>query len=154
MSALTRTKNSNTRRVKTYNKVSPAKVTPLVQPSVSDMLKTLIKFERASLVIMLSLVGAVLSLYASAVYTPKTWSKEYRKLERLQAEERNLINKNEMLKNHLAQLAQSPASGMANVQPYQSIFLPAVNTNVSSGSIKEPQTNDKTKQDFKAPISY
>jgi hypothetical protein len=71
------------------------------------------------------LIAASLGIYAITVYTPQTWSKEYKKLKTLQRDERQLTATNETLKNQLAQQAERPETGL--VDPSSSnapLFLP------------------------------
>ncbi len=124
--------------------------------SVPDELKTILRLEKVSLVLMSALVMTTLGLYAWAVYAPKIWTRDYRRLEKLQSDERNLITNNETLKNHLAKQAKNPASGLTDVRPFQSIFLPQTNK-LSPRNPPPLVLKEKTKlsiQELETPVSY
>ncbi|HEY9692972.1 MAG TPA: hypothetical protein V6D15_12240 [Oculatellaceae cyanobacterium] len=88
-------------------------------------LRTLIMMQRSSDIMMFSLVTAMLTIYGLTVYTQQLWTKEYRKLDHLQRQERQMTAANEVLKNQLAQQAENPATGLIPPDPAKTIFLPA-----------------------------
>lgn len=90
-----------------------------------NWLKTLIMMQRSSGIIMFALVTVMLTIYGSTVYTQKLWTKEYRKLDHLQRQERQMTAANEVLKNQLAQEAENPETGLVPPDPAKTIFLPA-----------------------------
>jgi hypothetical protein len=58
------------------------------------------------------LVSAVMGAYSQVVYTKQNWGQEYRQLERLQKEERQMTAFNEALKNDIAQTAKQEGTGL------------------------------------------
>ncbi|MGL5035353.1 MAG: hypothetical protein ACRC6M_16320 [Microcystaceae cyanobacterium] len=86
-------------------------------------LQFLQKFQQATTVLTLGFVAAALGLYAFTVYTPKSWSKEFDKLQTLQKYERQMVASNEAIKHQLAEQAVTPRSGLVKVAPQQNIFL-------------------------------
>lgn len=86
-------------------------------------LKLLIAAQRSSSVLTLCLVGSVLAVYGWTVYSQQLWSTNYQRLETLQRNERQLTAANEVLKNQIAQQAESPNSGLVIPRPDQTIFL-------------------------------
>jgi hypothetical protein len=87
-------------------KESSLKTVAQFQRSIPDELKTILRLEKASLILMFSLIITTLGIYASAVYAPKLWSRDYKKLEKLQSDERSLVTNNETLKSNLAKQAK------------------------------------------------
>ena len=154
MSALPHPNSPKARRLRTVRQRPVDGVTQLVQPAASNELKKLLRLEKFSAFIMLSLVTAALAVYASTVYTSKTWSKEYKTLQKLRNDDRNLITNNEVLKSNLAKQAQSPTSGLTDLHPSQSIFLPSVDNKTKPELKKETKSTLKSGQDLKAPVSY
>lgn len=69
------------------------------------------------------LITGMLAVYGSTVYSQQKWSQEYRKLENLQRDERQLITKNEVLKNHLAKEAEQPVTELVAPNPADAIIL-------------------------------
>lgn len=75
-------------------------------------LRSLLGMNTATAIAMLIVVGAVVGLYSKVVYTKQNWGQEYRKLERLQKEERIVTIFNEALKNDIAQTAKQDGTGL------------------------------------------
>jgi hypothetical protein len=75
-------------------------------------LSSLLFLQRSSDLITFVLVAATLSLYSLTVYTQQQWSQSFRDLEKMQREERQLTAANEDMKNHLAQQAERPGTGL------------------------------------------
>lgn len=93
------------------------RVTP---PWVSSLLFV----KRSSDVITFLLVAATLSIYSWTVYTQQQWSQEYRNLDKLRRQERQMATADAMIKNQLAQQAESPAMGLVNPTQANTIVLP------------------------------
>ena len=87
-------------------------------------LRSLLFLQRGSSVVTFCLIGTTLAVYAWTVYTQQLWSREYRKLENLQREERQLTGANEVMKNQLAQQAESTGTGLVPPNPANTLFLP------------------------------
>ncbi len=90
-----------------------------------NWLRTLIMMQRSSEIMMFSLVTVMLTIYGLTVYTQQLWTKEYRKLDHLQRQERQMTAANEVLKNQLAQQAENPETGLVPTDPAKTIFLTA-----------------------------
>ncbi len=75
-------------------------------------LRSLLRMNTGTAIAMLILVSAVVGLYSKVVYTKQIWGQEYRKLERLQKEERQITIFNEALKNNIAQTAKQDGTGL------------------------------------------
>jgi hypothetical protein len=75
-------------------------------------LRSLLGMNTATAIAMLIVVSAVVGLYSKVVYTKQNWGQEYRKLERLQKEERQVTIFNEALKNDIAQTAKQDGTGL------------------------------------------
>lgn len=84
-------------------------------------LRSLLVMNTATAIAMLIVVGAVVGLYSKVVYTKQNWGQEYRKLERLQKEERQVTIFNEALKNDIAQTAKQDGTGL--VAPNGSLMI-------------------------------
>jgi hypothetical protein len=67
----------------------------------------------------------MLGVYAWTVYIQQMWSKEYRQLENLQRQERQMTAANEALKSQLAKTAENPQSGLVTPSLANNIFVPA-----------------------------
>lgn len=115
-------------------------------------LRALLSMQRSSDLIAFFLVGATLTLYSWTVYNQQQWSQDYRKLETLQRHERDLTRANEVMKNQLAQQAESPATGLINPTHTNTIFLPpAPETQPYRASIEEIS---KPEPEVKTPLGY
>lgn len=116
-----------------------------INPSLRTMpgwLRSLVFLQRSSDLISVLLVGATLSIYSWTVWTQQQWTQEYRQLETLQRQERDLTSANETLKEQLAQQAESPASGLVNPTTANTIFLPPAKER-KSNAIAKPNTSQQ-----------
>jgi hypothetical protein len=125
----------------------------LLQKPLPTSLQFLLRFQQASSVLTLGLVGIVLGVYAWTVYTPKAWSHEFHKLQMLQRHERQLVANNESIKHQLAEQAAKPSSGLVNTTPQQNIFLAASPNKLSLSRTKSIQSPTPLRMPNK-PIAY
>ena len=86
-------------------------------------LRSLIGAQRTLSILTGTLSIAVLSVYGQTVYSQQLWSQEYRKLENLQRNERQLTAASEVLKNQIAQQAETSRAGLVPSNPANTIFL-------------------------------
>ncbi|NEP02516.1 MAG: hypothetical protein F6K58_28480 [Symploca sp. SIO2E9] len=112
------------------------------QQTMPNWLRSLVFLQRSSDLISVLLVGATLSIYSWTVWTQQQWTREYRKLEALQRQERDLTSANETLKEQLAQQAESPSSGLANPTTANTIFLPPAKER-KSHAVPKPNTSQQ-----------
>lgn len=94
------------------------------QAQTPAWLRSLVRLQRTSNLVCFFLIASTLGVYAWTVYTQQMWSQEYRKLENLQRNERQMTAANEALKNQLAQEAERPGTGLVAPNPANTIFLP------------------------------
>jgi hypothetical protein len=98
------------------------------------------------------LVIAGLVVYASTVYTQQLWGREYGKLKKLQRSERQLVAASEVLRNHIANQADQPGSGLIPNTMANAIFLqaePLRHTNVA-----DPVLPNFQPQAVTTPLGY
>ncbi|MDJ0619202.1 MAG: hypothetical protein QNJ63_21085 [Calothrix sp. MO_192.B10] len=95
------------------------------------------------------LVVAVLVVYGWTVYSQKLWGQNYRKLQELQRDERQLTKTNEVLKNKMAQEAEKPNAGLLSPTPNTTIFLPTEQLEVD----RNPTTQTSPPQRQPSPSS-
>ena len=88
-------------------------------------LSSILVVQRSSDLMAFILVATTLSIYSWTVYTQQQWSREYRKLEDLQREERQLTTTNAVMKDQLAQQAERPGTGLVTPTPANPLVLPA-----------------------------
>ncbi|NEO29275.1 MAG: hypothetical protein F6K36_02230 [Symploca sp. SIO3C6] len=123
------------------NRLKVARINPW-QRTMPNWLQSLLFLQRSSDLISVLLVGATLSIYSWTVWTQQQWTREYRKLETLQRQERDLTSANETLKEQLAQQAESPASGLVNPTTANTIFLPPAKERKSQ-AVPKPKTSQQ-----------
>jgi hypothetical protein len=92
-------------------------------PLAVPWLRSLVIIQRSTSVVFFLSVAGLLCVYTATVYTQQLWTREYRKLESLQRQERQMIAANEVLKNSLAESAQRPESGLLPTSVGNSIFI-------------------------------
>ena len=91
-------------------------------------LKLLSALQKTSFGLALGSMLASTGLYISTVQIPKVWSQEYRHLEDLQRQERQLIAINEKIKYHIARQAGQDKS-LSISQPESAVFVTPVKAN-------------------------
>jgi hypothetical protein len=92
--------------------------------SIPSWLRSLLLVQRTSDAIAFLLCFATLMLYSWTVYTQQQWTKAFRQLETLQRNERHLTTANAVMKDHLAQEAENPGTGLVNPSRNNTILLP------------------------------
>ena len=119
-------------------------------------LRSLLNIEKISSVSAFSVIATALAIYGGIVYNQRLWAEEYRKLEGLQRQERQLNAANEAFKNQLAQQAENANSGLVPQNPGGMIFLPPASPrSVSPESIPAKINSAKTKENIrKTPLGY
>lgn len=114
-------------------------------------LSSLLVLQRGSDVMAFFLVATTLTIYSWTVYTQQQWTQEYRKLEALQRQERQLTTANAVMKDQLAQQAERPATGLVTPSQANTIYLPSAPQrpfNASSTRSADPEPAGKT------PLGY
>lgn len=119
-------------------------------------LRSLLNLEKISSISAFSVIATALAIYGGTVYNQRLWAEEYRKLEGLQRQERQLNAANEVLKNQLAQQAENPNSGLVPQNPAGMIFLPPASPrSVSPAPIPANINSAKNKDKLrKTPLGY
>ena len=97
------------RKAESLNGKAAKFTNPWTQPM---WLRSLKGINTATAIATFILVSAVLGLYSQVVYTKQNWGREYRKLEQLQKEERQITVFNEALKHDIAQTAKQEGTGL------------------------------------------
>ncbi|WP_224412412.1 hypothetical protein [Oscillatoria salina] len=132
---------------------SPVRVLGFAQSRKMPLwLRLLMLLQYSSSVVTFSLVTATLIIYAWTVYTQQQWSKEYKKLETLQRNERQLTTTNESLKNQLAEQAESPEAGLVPPNPSNTIFLTP--TPEQRSFIDTETVNQEPRDQTNTPLGY
>ncbi|YAI82549.1 MAG: hypothetical protein ACQJCO_02890 [cyanobacterium endosymbiont of Rhopalodia sterrenbergii] len=116
------------RALQTYSSVNSRRITKISskKDKVRYYLQFLLLINKVSATFAFCLVTLTLGVYGWTVKVPTLWSQEFRKLTKLQQEERYLVGANEVLKHQLAQQAQNPEVGLTQLHPKDLIFLPDV----------------------------
>ncbi|MBE9129651.1 hypothetical protein IQ257_26935 [Coleofasciculus sp. LEGE 07092] len=104
-------------------------------------LKVFVVLQRGSDWLTFFLIATTLTIYSWTVYTQQQWALEYRKLETLQRDERQLTTTNEVIKDQLAQQAERPATGLVNPSTANTILLsPAPERQLKTPSTQIPHS--------------
>lgn len=111
-----------------YSPTNPQKIANLStkRDKIRHYLQFLLFVQKSSATLTFCLVILTLGVYGWTVRAPTLWSQEFRKLTKLQQDERYLVGANEVLKHQLAQQAQQPELGFTQLHPEDLIFLPDV----------------------------
>lgn len=100
----------------------PTQPVPLV-PASQPASQALSNLHLVSSVLAVALVGLSLVSYGVSVYIDRELSQATRRLNQLKHNEQQLTTVNEVLKNHLAEEAEAPTTGLQPPQPGSVIFL-------------------------------
>jgi len=126
-----------------------------VLPEVSHVgtmpswLLRLIAVNRYSSVAAFLCVVATLAIYGWTVYYQELWSQTYRRLQRLERHERQLMTTNATLTSKMADEAESPAAGLVAPSTEGTIFLlPATQGTKHLISHKTPQPKTTTSNSY------
>lgn len=114
-------------------------------------LRSLLLVQRTSDLVAFLLCFATIMLYSWTVYTQQQWTKAFRQLETLQRNERHLTTANAVMKDHLAQEAENPGTGLVNPSQNNTILLPPTQER------KPKKVNTQTPQSEsvgKTPLGY
>jgi hypothetical protein len=100
--------------------------------------------QTSSSFVALCLIGTTLFLYGWTVYTQQTWGKQYKNLEHLQKQERDLTFTNETMKNTLAEDTNMEDSDLIPATPEKLVFINPSNKSKSElNKIQIPKNSAK-----------
>ena len=95
-------------------------------------LRVLLLLQKSSFGLAFGLIATSVAVYVSTVRIPEMWSKQYRDLETLQRQERQLVAINESLKHELAQQAQQEENNLELITSDNTIFIPPAPVHLQS----------------------
>lgn len=88
-------------------------------------LKALFLVQKGSFLLCLIMIASILGVYGMTVSAPQLWTKDFKKLQDLQKDERQITSQNEVIIDQLAKQASKSGTGLVNPDPTkQPIFLP------------------------------
>ncbi|HEY9688371.1 MAG TPA: hypothetical protein V6D46_00150 [Coleofasciculaceae cyanobacterium] len=100
------------------------KVSPLPPKSpLPEPIQRLKRLQRWSAIVAVVSIALAVLVYAQTVQLQNAWSMDYRKLQNLQRQERDLRVALEVLKDQVARQAEAPDSTLQPPNPKQLIFL-------------------------------
>lgn len=118
---------------------------------VPNWLKFLVSTQWLSIAATILLTVAVFGVYSWTVYAQESWNKQYKKLEELKRNERNLTATERLLEHSMIGDAQKTSKQqLIRETPEQSIFLHSAPTRPLS---LPPQVPDRKVKPF-APLGY
>ncbi len=127
-----------------------------VMPSSTALplwLQRLNALHRYSSVTTFLVVASTLLIYGWTVYSQQLWSQNYKRLQNLHRNERQLTTTTENLKNKIAQDAEKPSAGLASPSPEGTIYLPPASGNQLSRPQKA-ESQEEIPQQNSAPVGY
>ncbi|MBE9006291.1 hypothetical protein IQ259_14805 [Fortiea sp. LEGE XX443] len=108
---------------------------------------------RYSSIVTFLLVAMALVVYGWTVYSQEMWNQDFRRLQNLQRNERQLTTTNAMLKNKMAEEAEQPSAGLVSPAPDKTIFLPSA-SNPPSSTPSGTTPLSPTRQPTSSPLGY
>lgn len=108
---------------------------------------------RYSSIVTFLLVAIALVIYGWTVYSQEMWSQEFRRLQNLQRNERQLTTTNAMLKNKMAEEAEKPITGLVSPTPDRTIFLPSASS-TPNPTLTETKPKSPKLQPTSLPLGY
>jgi hypothetical protein len=127
-------------------------VVPTAQALPTWLLR-LYTIHRYSSIVTFLVVAVALVVYGWTVYSQEMWSQEFRRLQNLQRNERQLTTTNAMLKNKMAEEAEKPTTGLVSPTPDRTIFLPSASSTPSPISTNAKPNSPKV-QPTSLPLGY
>ena len=88
-------------------------------------LRVLMTTQKLSIVATVLLTVSVFAIYGWTVYAQEQWNQQYKKLEQLKRQERQLTNATGSFDNEMMQSIQKKPGELVRERPEQSIFLQA-----------------------------
>jgi NADH:ubiquinone oxidoreductase subunit 5 (subunit L)/multisubunit Na+/H+ antiporter MnhA subunit len=132
------TSNYRSKKVTDQQKIQPIfPASPADLPKVKQLpvkIQILLFLQRGSFVLAFTLIASSIAVYISTVRIPQIWSKEYRNLETLQRQERQLTAINETLKQKIAQQAENAENNLVPLTSTNAIFVPPASIVPRSGA--------------------
>jgi len=120
-------------------------------------LRSLQKIEQPTSGLTFLVLVVTLTIYSWTVYSQRLWSQEYRKLENLQRQERQLSAASELLKKQMAQEAENPHSGLVPQKPEHIVFLAPAPPRPAPASAISPNRDRQTNHraiNHSTPLGY
>ena len=99
---------------------------PIKRKGIPLWLRSLVLLQKSTSLLLFLAVGATVTVYSWKEQVETEWSKEYKQLNTLLQEERELTATNEILKNQIANQAEKEETGLAPLTPTKNIFLEPV----------------------------
>ncbi|RMH75145.1 MAG: hypothetical protein D6680_12725 [Cyanobacteria bacterium J007] len=116
-------------------------------------LKTLFQVHSLCSVTTFVLAFVALTLYGNTVYSQQQWGQQYRELEKLRHQERQLMAAREALKNQIARQAEDPSSGL--VPPSAELTLVLEPTPKRDALAPQPTEADAQREPTSSkPVGY
>jgi Na+(H+)/acetate symporter ActP len=109
--------------------------------------------QRYSSVTTFLLVATTLIVYGLTVYSQELWGQNYRRLQNLQRQERQLTTTNATLTNKMAEDAEKSTAGLDLPTPARTIFLPPADQTPNS-IIPSKTPNSETPQPTSPSLGY
>jgi hypothetical protein len=122
----------------------------LVASQPSSWLKLLMVIQRGSTPITLVLGTVLLGVYGWSVYSQRSWSQAYSRLNQLQRDERQLITANETRKFQVTEQAETTRNQFVPQAPTNTIFLKPA----SSRPAKAADANSQLSTEILSPAGY
>ena len=96
---------------------------PVGKAGVPLWLRSLTLLQKTTSLLLFLSVGTTATVYSWKEYVENQWSKEYKELNTLLQEERELTATNEVLKNQFANEAENEETGLTPLTPTKNIFI-------------------------------
>ncbi|MGL6284538.1 MAG: hypothetical protein ACRC2J_19205 [Microcoleaceae cyanobacterium] len=85
--------------------------------------RTIISVAKVSSIFSFMIVSSTLAVYGGTIHGQMKWTEKYQRLEKLRRNEQQLSIANELLKNQIAQQAESADTGLVSQNNVKRIFL-------------------------------
>ncbi|MDJ1182604.1 hypothetical protein [Roseofilum casamattae] len=116
----------------------PQNVQRLQSRSLPRGVRNLQLFEKALSLCTLGLGAATIAIYSLTVQTQQSWMAEYNELQNLERYERQLVTASEILKNRMAEQAETAETNLVRQNQYTTIFLDPIQQRSPTAPASEP----------------
>ena len=113
-------------------------------------LQVLLLLQKSSFGLALLSIATSLGLYITTVRIPQLWSQEYKNLETLQQQERQLTAINETLRYQLAREAGQQNNNLSLQEPHDAVFIPPAKVSINQQSDHKQNKTQLVKFKYKS----
>lgn len=116
--------------------------------------RAIISVAKVSSILSFMIVSSTLAVYGGTIHGQMKWTEKYQRLEKLRRNEQQLSIANELLKNQIAQQAESADTGLVSQNNVKRIFLEPAPSRPAPVISPAPELLPASPKSINRPIGY